>query len=200
MTLFKEKFYKERLTEYGENDVRSLGWGSQYSQEKRFSIILEAGIESGDSILDVGCGFGDFLKYLQSREVDVAYSGIDTNEDFIKIIKKDDPSSNVYHENISTHFKRDIKYDWVAASGVFCFDEDEWEESVCEKINHMLLLSKKGVIINFLSNFFLEKEQKGFRRCYPEDVLKMLRRFSTPFSIRHDYLDNDFTVYLFKRE
>tara|TARA_Y100001973_G_scaffold104210_2_gene173481 strand:+ start:10052 stop:10654 length:603 start_codon:yes stop_codon:yes gene_type:complete len=200
MTSFKDSFYKQKLVEFGPKDVRSLGWGSRCSQEKRFQTILEAGISSGESVLDIGCGFGDFAKYLQSKKIDAHYCGIDTNEDFVQIIKKNNPLLTVYNENIKSHLERNIEYDWVVASGVFCFDEKNWEDNVYEKVNHMLLLAKKGVIINFLSNFFLKKTQKGFRRCYPEEVLKILRRFSTPFLFRHDYLDNDFTVYLLKRE
>ena len=37
------------------DDVKSLGWGSLYSQSKRLEVLLEIGIKVEDSVLDVGC-------------------------------------------------------------------------------------------------------------------------------------------------
>ncbi|WP_419603095.1 hypothetical protein [Thiolapillus sp.] len=42
----------------------ALFWSNREIQEIRFRILLEAGMHSGESLLDVGCGFGDFSAWL----------------------------------------------------------------------------------------------------------------------------------------
>jgi ubiquinone/menaquinone biosynthesis C-methylase UbiE len=54
------KKYKEKFGHL--EGVKSLGWGSDYSQQKRFDILLDIGLDINDSVLDVGCGYGDFSK------------------------------------------------------------------------------------------------------------------------------------------
>ena len=200
MTAFKEEFYKKQITEYGTDDVRSLGWGSKYSQEIRFDLALDVGIKSGDTVLDVGCGYGDFYKFLISKDIKVKYTGLDTNPAFIAAAQEANPGVTFFCENVLSHWRRDVEYVWVVASGVFCFSEEDWERNVYKKIKHMLLCSKKGVSINFLSSFFIKKKQEGFKHCDPKEVIEIIKIFNKPFCMRHDYIENDFTVYLFKRE
>ena len=42
----------------------SLGWSNYSAQQERFRVIKEIGIESEDSVLDVGCGYGDFSLFV----------------------------------------------------------------------------------------------------------------------------------------
>ena len=176
--MFREEFYKKRLIEYGDGDVRSLGWGSEQSQTTRFKILSEIGIKSGDSILDVGCGFGDFRKYLNLKDIKVKYTGIDTNRDFIETLQKENPSSTIFCEDISTYKQRDCEHDWVVASGVFCFEEPNWSAEVYKKIKDMLVCATKGVAINFLSKSLSpQKEvQPGFKHCFVEEVIEIESR------------------------
>ena len=46
------KKYKEKFGHL--EGVKSLGWGSEYSQQKRFDILLDIGLDINDSVLDVG--------------------------------------------------------------------------------------------------------------------------------------------------
>ena len=99
--------------------VKSLGWGSDYSQQKRFDILLDVGISINDSVLDVGCGYGDFSKNF------VNYLGIDLRENAILTAKN--KYSNHRFELKSIYDINDT-YDWVFASGIFCFVSN-WEET-----------------------------------------------------------------------
>ena len=46
---------------------KSLDWGSKKNQLLRFKILAEIGNLRGKKILDVGCGFGDFLFWLKKK-------------------------------------------------------------------------------------------------------------------------------------
>ena len=60
-------FYFNNYQQFGYS-VKSLGWGSTESQEKRFKALSEVGIDNGDRVLDVGCGFGDLYFYLKKMD------------------------------------------------------------------------------------------------------------------------------------
>ena len=53
-------------------------------QEMRFTHLLSVSeLKKDDSVLDVGCGSGEFLKYLRGLNYNGEYCGIDFVEDFI---------------------------------------------------------------------------------------------------------------------
>lgn len=72
-----------------EVDRAESTWGQrtpQYSVDM-FDFVIE-GVKSW---LDLGCGFGRFLKYLESKVEDPDYVGYDSSEDMVSRIKKNFP-------------------------------------------------------------------------------------------------------------
>lgn len=67
--------YQSRYAEFG-YDPRTLGW-TKGRQRVRFAAALERIGTSFDSILDVGCGFGDLFPYLRELGWKGDYLGID---------------------------------------------------------------------------------------------------------------------------
>lgn len=56
--------YERRLREHG-RDARALGWGDGTQQQYRFAQTLRGPVEfGGRSVLDIGCGFGDYRRFL----------------------------------------------------------------------------------------------------------------------------------------
>ncbi len=72
-----EIFYKQSLKKYGVG-VQALHWNSKKSQQLRFDILLDLLPEdiSDISIVDAGCGFGDF--YLYAKRKPHLYIGLDS--------------------------------------------------------------------------------------------------------------------------
>jgi cyclopropane fatty-acyl-phospholipid synthase-like methyltransferase len=181
------KVYDEFMDET--KSVKSLGWSSEEAQQARFKVISEMGIEENDSVLDVGCGYGDFSKFAGSN-----YKGIDMREVAIK------EASNRYQDkNFSVNNIFDItdKFDWVIASGIFCFREDNWRKKTCNTMQQMFTLANKGIAANFLVNY--DGKQKFLKHTRPSEVMDhVIDKLGNKFVIRQDYLINDFTVYLYK--
>jgi len=183
-------YYEDKFKEHG-NDVKSLGWGSSESQQLRFKQLVY-GIYSGDSVLDVGCGFGDFYKFLKDGNTKFhSYAGIDINPDFIEVAK----------ERWGSMFKcKDIdavngKYDWVVASGIFCFKREDWFEHTLHTISKMFDRCNKGVAVNFLHGTLNEV-------MHPADVghvVTIANKLTDFYVVKKDYKANDFTVILFKK-
>ena len=79
--------YEERLEKYGVN-IKTLGWQSEEQQNLRFKILSEVANLQDTEILDVGCGFGDFYKYLLNNNIGINYTGYDISTKLIAEAKK----------------------------------------------------------------------------------------------------------------
>jgi len=183
-----EKRYQEK---FGYCDTfKSLGWNSKQSQQIRFFILIGmTGIEFDDTFLDVGCGYGDFSNMVEN------YFGIDVRLSAIEkaIEKYGNKFKNCTIDDISQN------YDWVVASGVFSLKEENWLEKTTHTINKMFSLCSKGIALNFLSELSdSPRLHSDILHVKIEDVIPIITRMSNSFVIRHDYLFNDFTIYIYK--
>jgi len=178
-------------TKFGSgSDVRSLGWGSEYSQTLRFSVLLELeGFNPCDSVLDVGCGYGDM-----SRRVPVYY-GIDIRPRAIEEAKRRYPNIGV---RVGTIHTVDDMFDWVVASGIFAFACDNWNEQLVHTVQAMLERATKGVAINVLSNRTTNAKDPVMMYAEPSAVFKLLTPLAERVVLRDGYLVNDITIYLYK--
>jgi len=182
-----DKIYRDKFE--SSSDIKSLGWGSKFSQEKRFEILLQIpGYKRGDSVLDVGCGYGDLSKYVDN------YTGIDLRGIAIDKAKKKYKDANFLNCDI---FSITDSYDWVFASGIFCF-KNKWTKNTRLHIDKMYELSKKGTAFNFLSDHTKGNRDKEMKYAKIQEVVSMIYSTSRSFTVRHDYLDNDFTIYMSK--
>jgi SAM-dependent methyltransferase len=179
------------LTRFGSFvGVQSLGWGSYESQQIRFRVLLEInGYANGDSVLDVGCGFGDMSRLVAN------YTGIDLRQSVVDQGKVKYPNARLICCGINAVHG---SFDWVFASGIFCFCKG-WEKDVRSKIREMLRISIKGVAFNLLSQRSRGFKKPGIKYASVCELISVLGGDIQCFVIRHDYLDNDFTVYIYKR-
>lgn len=179
----------------GANDVVSLGWSTRFAQEVRFSQILNIGVLNKDTVLDVGCGYGDLYAYLAERGVSVTYVGVDKRESAINEARRRYDAEFICGDIFSI----DRKFDWVVASGIFCFPNPEWFSYVKMTVEKMRSLSVKGVSVNFLSD--LSPHSRNQERKYTKlsEIQRLLEEIRVcRFSILHGYRDNDFTIHMLK--
>jgi trans-aconitate methyltransferase len=78
--------YNTRLAEYGD-DIRTLASGTEERRRMRYKVLSEIGLSSQCSVLDIGCGFGDFYGYLCERHIQIRYVGYDINSKLIEIAR-----------------------------------------------------------------------------------------------------------------
>ena len=182
------------------NDFEKVGWGSSESQKKRFEVLSEIGNLNNCSILDIGCGTGAFYKHLDNLYHDINYTGIDINENMVKIAKQTFPETTFFCIDILNKVENEIKnrkFDYIFLSGVLNLSINNHEAMVSDMMKKMFDLSIKGIALNFLSmhaDFFSAGE------CYlnPEKILSAALMIDRKVTLRHDYMPHDFTVYIFK--
>jgi len=68
--------HRDSLTRFGYHP-NALYWSGRDIQEIRFKVLADIGIQDGDSVLDVGYGFGDFKSWAIEQDIQLNYTGID---------------------------------------------------------------------------------------------------------------------------
>ena len=95
------------------------------------------------------------------------------------------------------HDFSDKKYDWVIGSGLFAIKMDGWIDFVMETLTKMLTMSNKGIVVNFLSSLRGGEFPENRMFVHPSFLIyRITEDLTTRFSIKHDYLINDFTLFL----
>lgn len=162
---------------YFKNKERSskVAWNEPGSQLKNFKMVAKY-ISEGDSVLDFGCGIGDFYRYLERKNKKPSkYLGVDINKNFIEDAKKTYKDQKFkLIENVS-----DIKgkFDKVCAIGVFTWFITK--KDFISTINKLYEVSNKEVLITLLydvyrvNSYFWEKryreyDEKIFLELFPD--------------------------------
>lgn len=132
--------------DYYGNNPKSLMWMTKGSQNSNFKMVSKY-IKDGDSLLDYGCGIGDFIKYLNDNDVKVSkYLGVDINQNFIDAAKKDNPDYSFKFIDSIDDLKG--KWDVVCAIGVFTWFITKKE--FIEIVNKLYNISSKQLILTLL--------------------------------------------------
>ena len=190
------RLYESLLSQHGDS-FKSLNWGSRESQIRRFEVLAEVGIKSGDSVLDVGCGLADLYGWLRSNEQDVLYTGIDITPGMVKKAKQKYTGIELIAGNIfDVSFNRS-SYDYVVASGVFTYIESSSHFLINRFIARMFDMSNKAIAFNALSSWASIKDADEFY-VDPLQTLDFCRNLTPWVTLRHDYHPRDFTIYMYK--
>lgn len=186
------------LERFGKDDPRVV-WNSRESQEARFAVLVEVGDLHHATILDVGCGLGDFWAYLKRKNIDFAdYLGLDINPQMIVSAREKYPAARFEERDLMRSPLLPNQFDYVFASGIFNMVIPGWERMTFQTLRHMFETSRRGVAVNFLSRLS-GNSNPAARYSLPSEILPFVERELTHrFALRHDYRANDFTVFLYK--
>ena len=182
--------------------AKQVAWSDSKSQNKRFGVLFDIGIKEGDSILDFGCGLGSMYDYIKEKKLNVNYTGVDINKDYI--------NDDLSHFKKSVKFKRiktinDVKekFDWFLASGVFTIQFSI--KDVIDIISKAYDKTKKGLSFNFIGDDKVKttKNYEGFIVYNPEYVKSELEKHFDNVELKKNYLDltnkfSDFTIHIKK--
>lgn len=164
---------------------KMMMWMTEGSQEDNFEIVSKY-IDNNDSILDFGCGIGDFPIYLKDNSIKISdYLGVDINQHFIDTaLESHDKYDFKYINNIYDITSDDKKWDKVVAIGVFTIYIEK--EDFIETINKLYELCNKEVLITCNKGKFEDTKEywKKEYRQYNEDIFLKLFPY---LNIEFDY-------------
>ncbi len=187
--------HRDSLKRYGYHP-NALYWSSRDIQELRFQVLAEIGVKQGDSVLDVGCGFADLKSWFAEQGKDVAYTGIDISPDLIAVAKAQHPNTPLFANELKKSGFKMLSFDWVLLSGALNEPYADKGKYARQSIKEMYRLCRKGVAFNLLNAKVVQAHD--LQSFEPEDMLAFCQGLSPKCRLRDDYLDNDFTIYMFK--
>jgi len=177
----------------------ALFWSSRGIQKIRFKALAEIGIKENDSLLDVGCGFGDLYGWLKAHSLHLNYTGIDLSQDILNKGMELNPNLNLLHGEIFDFDWPDAAFNWVFLSGTLNWNLHDDGKYAQQMIQHMFELCSKGVAFNMLNQQHVDHQAMGDLIAYnAQNTFNFCQNISSNCQIRSDYLENDFTIYMKK--
>lgn len=166
-------------------------------QLRHYQAMLDIGDISNCTILDFGCGKGDFYQFLLEKNIPVQYHGFDINKNLIEIAKKKFPHVDFRVFDIDREeLKED--FDYIFLCGVFNLKVKGIEEMIKNTLLRLFSHCKIALAFNGLSIY---EPKKDFELNYlsPEDMFSFAIKNLSPYiSLRHDRIKYDFTLFVYK--
>jgi SAM-dependent methyltransferase len=196
---------KEKLLARYAQRIEKLGHGTVALGEPKgrqafyFDFLAQVdGLEPSDSIIDVGCGYGDLFDYLRGSGWRGSYLGVDINRELIEEGKRLYPDAEFRVLDIQETPLTQVS-DWF-----FCCHALTSATEALPFIEHfesMLQLmwscSRKGVVFNVLSPLADYTNPVHARPAFGE-VLEVIAKLTNRFTVRHDYMPYEYAVYAYK--
>jgi ubiquinone/menaquinone biosynthesis C-methylase UbiE len=189
--------YNKRIQQYG-NNINALASGTEERRNLRFQILTEIGIGESDSVLDLGCGYGDYYGYLKKHFDNFGYTGIDINPNLIEFARE--RYKNVDFKVMDIQNESPGESDFIVSTS--CFNLKLSDTSNYDFIEDIMKscfrTAKKGVAIDFLTSYvdFKGNEEEAFY-YEPEKVFRIAKSISKRVALRHDYPLFEFCIYLY---
>ncbi len=190
-------YHRHRIDALGAETLGALGWRCEESQTKRFEALTSVGDLNGASLLDIGCGYGHLKGFLDERFHGFSYIGIDLVPDFIN------GAIALYGQRPDSYFcLADFtlaelpKVDYIIASGVLAYrcEAKDFHLSMIEK---MFAAADGALAFNMLDAAVFPRHEL-LTGHDPEEVLAFCRTLSPDVKLVRGYLEDDFTVLMYR--
>ncbi len=182
------KIYANLYKRFGHSHD-SLHWSSRDAQRKRFEVMAQIAPLHHLSVLDIGCGFGDFFGYLKNHNITVEYHGWDLVQEFVTVAQKTYPEARFDKINpLLTRVNR--KFDYVFMCGIFAFGDLNYFRSLMVRA---VELAAKGIVFNV----HLTKN-KEFLYLPPDLARDELSQMGlTNIKFIDDYVKDDYSCFVY---
>ena len=183
-------FYNSALSKYG-TSAKGLNWFSKELQELRFSMIVELlPKDKIASLVDAGCGFGDFYFYIKKKNILQKYIGVDSFDKMVAITKRRTGCS-VLNLDICVASLPPAEY-YISSGALNILTKFE----TYQFIFNCYRASRVGFIFNVL---YGDRESKIYNYVTIIDIKRVAKELNVKsIVIRDNYLDGDITVGFFK--
>jgi SAM-dependent methyltransferase len=182
-------FYDGVLAEHGDT-AKGLHYNSESSQQIRFRVLRELLPErlAGLTLVDVGCGFGDLLRYFQEADDPPGrYIGMDLHERMVEVARERTGAEILHGDVLSDELPR---ADWYVCSGSLNNFTLEETRSAVERC---YAAAGSGLVFNLLRG---DDWSHVFNYRKPEEVQAWGAELGADVTIVDGYLYKDFTAAL----
>jgi SAM-dependent methyltransferase len=189
--------YETRLNKLGAVP-QALGW-LKGRQVFRFAFLQGIeGLLPEDSIIDVGCAFGDLAPFLTSCGWHGRYLGVDIVPGLIDAGKEKYPELDLRVLDLQAE-GLDDQFDWVFCSGALTSETHDVNsyDHLREMLTIFFNICRKGVAVNLLSPLVDYQSEVNFHPVFAR-TMEIVSGLSRRFVLRHDYMPYEYTLYIYK--
>lgn len=191
-------YYASKLEAHG-STPQGVDWNGVDSHETRhrqFLRLIEGAAEA--SIIDLGCGFGDFLRFLRAAGYRGRFTGYDIAPEMIEKARELHGETEDRQWRIGA--EPDDAADFAVASGIFNVKGDVpnaiWTRYVQQTIDVLAHAGRRGFAFNVLSQSSdPERRRPNLYYADPADMLAhCLSRYGRSVALLQDYGLYEFTI------
>jgi SAM-dependent methyltransferase len=191
-------YYASKLAAHG-STPQGVDWNGTVSHETRHRQFLY--LLSGDtnaSVIDLGCGFGDFLRFLRAAGFRGRFIGYDIAPSMIEKARALYGESEDHQWRIGAE-PADIS-DFAIASGIFNVKGDvsneTWTDYVRQTIDVLARAGKRGFAFNMLSmSSDPDRRRPNLYYADPAEMLThCLSKYGRAIALLQDYGLYEFTI------
>lgn len=190
-------FYNMHLKKFGDRP-EALRWTPQGQLRRYYSFLDIATDLNNSSVLDYGCGTGDVYRFLQRRGINVRYTGVDINKNFIEIAKNKYPECDFKVMDIDESSLEGF-FDYVFICGVFNLRVPGVADDLKNALLRLFKQCNKALILNALSSHTPIKDPE-LNYTSPEEMIAFsIKHLSPAVALRHDRIQHDFTLFVYTK-
>jgi len=178
---------------------QALFWQNREVQETRFRVFVQAMVPQPETLLDVGCGFGDFYAFMRQQGIRTDFTGLDISPDMILAARSRFPNACWLEGELLTACLPAESYDVVALSGALNEPIEQADGYARAVIERMWLLARRQVLFNMLHRGCERTARSPFLVARdPDEVLRWCRTHTQQVRVVEGYLPHDFTIVMEK--
>lgn len=196
-----DNYYTKKIKTHGATPL-GVDWNSKESQLTRFFQLSKIIKSDNSTVNDIGCGYGDYINFLDKYFKDIDYTGYDLSREMIM------SANNLYPKNKFIHISnlnQISNADFSIASGIFNVklnnSNSTWLTYILNSLNKINRKSEKGFSFNLLTKYSEKKYMKKY--LYYADPLILFdyckKKFSKNVCLNHDYDLYEFTILVKKK-
>lgn len=194
-------YYRDKIKQFG-SSAEGMDWKNSDTQYLRFDVISRyIDFSSEPSILDVGCGNGEFLNYSKNNSRSIKYTGIDAVPEMVQMTN-DRFGNNSAIEADLLSWNTDKKYDYVIASGTFnaklSSTDEQWKDYFYGNLQKMFELANNAIIFNCMTSFVDYRYDRLYYPTPDELASFAVKNLSRNFILDHSYPLYEVTMVIYK--
>lgn len=196
--------YARKFEKFGATS-EGVDWGPEAKAELRYiamlGVVNPEDAESGFSMLDIGCGYGGQLEFMQKNNyAEIEFTGIDVVPEMVTFAKDKYPGAT-FLEGDFLEMQLDEKFDYVTCNGILTqklsATNDEMKDYMQKLIAKMFAHCKKGVVFNTMSSY-VDYQMDGNFHNDPSELLKLLFSHTRNVRMDHAYPLYEYSMYMYK--